>query len=161
MLPPDSLVIDLIFRAGAELDPENLVLAMGGNEVAESRKLLDPDMVDPRFELTMSPSMPFRRRGERRLLLIDDSVAPLRPDIEKDPVCSVDLRPEKERLLALCDAADVRLGRISGFSVWGDAVWVARSATDLRGVCLISWALDPTMDVSGKRRGSQLTQAEF
>ena len=161
MLPVDSLVIDLIFQSGAELDPEKLVEAMGGNEVAETRKLLDPDMVDPRFELTMSPSMPFRQRGERRLLVIDDSVAPLRPDLETDPVCKTDLRPEKERLLALCDACDVRLGRITGFSVWGDAVWVARNAKDLRGICLISWALDPTMDVSGKRRASQLTQPEF
>ena len=29
--------------------------------------------------MELSPSMPFRRRGERRLMVIDDSVAPMRP----------------------------------------------------------------------------------
>jgi hypothetical protein len=38
---------------------------------------------------------------------------------------------------------------------------VARDARDLRGVCLIPWALDPTVDVNGKRRAGRLSQAEF
>ena len=43
-----------------------LVAALGGPEVATNRKILDPDMQDPRFEMELSPSFPFRRRGERR-----------------------------------------------------------------------------------------------
>src|SRR5690606_20518282 len=70
-------------------------------------------------------------------------------------------RTEKERLIRVCQSAPVRLGRINALGSWGDAVLVARSARDLRGICLIPWALDPTMDVSGKRRASRLSQAEF
>jgi hypothetical protein len=118
-------------------------------------------MQDPRFEMELSPSMPFRRQNERRLMIIDDSVAPMRKDPRTDPVVPIDLRPEKERLIAACNAVPVRLGRIGALGSWGDAVLVARDARDLRGVCLIPWALDPTVDVSGKRRASRLTQQEF
>jgi hypothetical protein len=78
VLQLDSLVADLIFQADAEIDPEKLVEALGGRELAATRKILDPDLQDPRFEMELSPSMPFRRRGERRLMIIDDSVAPMR-----------------------------------------------------------------------------------
>ncbi|HLU66621.1 MAG TPA: hypothetical protein VKZ63_10115 [Kofleriaceae bacterium] len=161
MLALDSLVIDLIFQANAALDPPQLIEALGGEEVVQGRKILDPDMQDPRFELELSPSMPFRRQGERRLMIIDDSVAPMRKDPRADPVVPIDLRTEKERLIRVCQSAPVRLGRINALGSWGDAVLVARSARDLRGICLIPWALDPTMDVSGKRRASRLSQAEF
>jgi len=161
MLALDSLVIDLIFRANSDLKPEDLILALGGDDIVRERKILDPDMQDPRFELELSPSMPFRRQGERRLMVIDDSVAPMRKDPRTDAVIPIDLRPEKERLIQACASTPVRLGRLNALGSWGDAVLVARDARDLRGACLIPWALDPTVDVSGKRRASRLTQAEF
>src|SRR5688572_32234563 len=55
----------------------------------------------------------------------------------------------------------VRLGRISALGSWGDAVMVAESARDLRGIALLMWVLDPNIDVSGKRRATRLSQAEF
>ena len=161
MLALDSLVLDLIFKANAAFKPEDLLDALGGDEVVQGRKILDPDMQDPRFEMELSPSMPFRRQNERRLMIIDDSVAPMRKDPRTDPIVPIDLRPEKERLIAACQAVPVRLGRLSALGSWGDAVLVARDARDLRGVCLIPWALDPTVDVAGKRRASRLTQQEF
>lgn len=159
MLALDSLVTDLMFRGDAQLDQQQLIDALGGPEVAKQRKLLDPDMLDPRMEMELSPSIPFRRRNERRLMIIDDS-APLRAD-PQEPVVPVDLRPAKEALIAMCEALPVKLGRLFALGSWGDAVLVARSARDLRGVCLIAWALDPTVDIDGKRRASQLGRAEF
>lgn len=161
MLAIDSPVLDLIFKANAELKPEELIAALGGDDVVRERKILDPDMQDPRFELELSPSMPFRRQSERRLMVIDDTVAPMRKDPRADAIVPIDLRPEKERLIAVCEAVPVRMGRLNALGSWGDAVLVARDARDLRGICLIPWALDPTVDVSGKRRASRLSQAEF
>lgn len=159
MLALDSLVTDLMFRGDAQLDQQQLIDALGGPEVAKQRKLLDPDMLDPRMEMELSPSIPFRRRNERRLMIIDDS-APLRAD-PQEPVVPVDLRPAKEALIAMCEALPIKLGRLFALGSWGDAVLVARSARDLRGVCLIAWALDPTIDIDGKRRANQLGRAEF
>ncbi len=161
MLALDSLVIDLIFEANAEIDPEALVAALGGEEIAGTRKILDPDMQDPRFEMEVSPSIPFRRRGERRLMIIDDSVAPMRADPRTDPLIPIDLRPEKERLLEMCRTAPIRMGRIFALGSMADAVLVAKDARDLRAICLLPWALDPTIDVNGKRRAGQLSQKEF
>lgn len=161
MLALDSLVIDLIFQKDAPLDPDTLIDALGGEEAVASRKILDPDMQDPRFEMEVSPSMPFRRRGERRLMIVDDSVAPMRQDPRRDMVVPIDLRGEKERLIHLCEVLDVRLGRIFALGSWGSAVTVARSARDLRAISLLLWALNPMIDVDGNRRASQLTQSEF
>ena len=159
MLALDSLVTDLMFRGDAQLDQQQLIDALGGPEVAKQRKLLDPDMLDPRMEMELSPSIPFRRRNERRLMIIDDS-APLRAD-PQEPVVPVDLRPAKEALIAMCEALPIKLGRLFALGSWGDAVLVVRSPRDLRGVCLIAWALDPTTDIDGKRRANQLGRAEF
>ncbi len=159
MLALDSLVTDLIFKQAAQLDQQTLIDALGGVEAAKQKKLLDPDMLDPRMEMELSPSMPFRRRGERRLMIIDDS-QPLRED-PQNPLVDVDLRPAKEALIAMCEALPVRLGRLFALGAWGDAVLVARSARDLRAISLLAWALDPTVDVDGKRRASQLGKAEF
>ncbi|MBZ0236359.1 MAG: hypothetical protein K8M05_28785, partial [Deltaproteobacteria bacterium] len=159
MLALDSLVTDLIFTQAAQLDQKTLIDALGGVEEAKQKKLLDPDMLDPRMEMELSPSMPFRRRGERRLMIIDDS-QPLRED-PQDPLVKLDLRPAKEALIALCTALPVRLGRLFALGSWGDAVLVARSARDLRAISLLSWVLDPTVDVDGKRRASQLSKSEF
>jgi hypothetical protein len=73
MLALDSLVTDLIFRGDVPLEQATLLDALGGPEVAKQKKLLDPDMLDPRVEMELSPSIPFRRRNERRLMIIDDS----------------------------------------------------------------------------------------
>ena len=159
MLALDSLVTDLIFSQAAQLDQKTLIDALGGVEEAKQKKLLDPDMLDPRMEMELSPSMPFRRRGERRLMIIDDS-QPLRED-PQDPLVKLDLRPAKEALLALCTTLPVRLGRLFALGSWGDAVLVARSARDLRAISLLSWVLDPQVDVDGKRRASQLSKSEF
>jgi hypothetical protein len=157
----DSLVTDLMFEARGQLDQKTLLDALGGPEAAKEKKLLDPDMLDPRVEMELSPSMPFRRRGERRLMIIDDSVAPMRADPRTDPVVPIDLRPHKEALIAMCQKLPVRLGRLFALGSWGDAVLVARSARDLRGVALIAWALDPTVDVDGRQSASQLTKQQF
>lgn len=161
MLAFDSLVLDLIFQSGAEIDPDALVVALGGAETAAARKILDPDMQDPRFEMELSPSFPFRQQAERRLMIIDDSVAPMRSDPNADPVVPLDLRPEKERLIAMCTAAPIRLGRVFALGTLADAVLVARSARDLRAIALLPWVLDPSIDVEGKRRAGQLTKEEF
>jgi len=161
MLALDSLVIDLIFQKGAELDPEVMVEALGGVELAQTRNIVDPDMQDPRFEMELSPSMPFRRRGERRLMIIDGSVAPMREDPRAESVIPLDLTAEKDRLLALCAALPVRLGRISALGSWGDAVMIARDATDFRAIALLSWMLNPTLDAEGRKRGGRLSQSEM
>ena len=38
---------------------------------------------------------------------------------------------------------------------------VARSARDLRAIALLPWALDPQVDIDGKRRATPLSQKEF
>lgn len=161
MLALDSLVLDLIFQKSATLDPDVLIEALGGEDAVQTRKILDPDMQDPRFEMELSPSMPFRKRGERRLMIIDDSVAPMRENPRKDVVVPIDLRPEKERLIEVCLALDVKLGRLFALGSWGDAVLVARSARDLRGIALMFWVLSPQLDVDGQKRGARLSPTEF
>lgn len=166
MLALDSLVTDLIFEARGDLDQQSLIGALsdafGGEEGLKQKKILDPDRLDPRLEMELSPSMPFRRQGERRLMVIDDSVAPMRADPRTDPVVPVDLRAAKESLIGLCAALPVRVGRLFALGSWGDAVLVARSARDLRGVSLIAWALDPVLDVDGKPAATgQLSKQQF
>lgn len=158
MLAPDSLVTDLMFDRNAALDQQVLLDALGGKEAAATLKLLDADMLGPR-EMEISPSRPFRRMGERRLMIFDDS-QPLRAEPES-PLVTVDLRPAREKLIALCKQLPVRLGRLFALGSWGDAVIVAKSARDLRGICLLPWVLDPQIDVDGKRRAVPLTQKEF
>jgi hypothetical protein len=159
-LAVDSLVTDLIFKANAQVEQETLLDALGGLDKNPDITLLDVDRLDPRMEMELSPSMPFRRRAERRLLIIDGSVAPMRQSPD-DPIASIDLRPAKEQLVAMCEKLPVRLGRLFALGSWGDAVLVARSARDLRGISLIPWALDPQVDQDGKRRATPLTQQEF
>jgi hypothetical protein len=161
MLALDSLVTDLIFTGNAQIDQKTLIEGLGGQEILEKRQLIDVDRLDPRAEMELSPSMPFRHRGERRLLMVDDSVAPLRPDPEKDLVVPLDLRPYKETLIGMCEALPLRAGRLFALGSWGDAVIVTRSARDLRAIALIPWALDPQTDVDGKRRQTPLSQKEF
>jgi len=76
-------------------------------------------------------------------------------------VVPLDLRAEKERLIQACEALPVRLGRLSALGSWGDAVLVARSAVDMRALALMSWLLDPMVDVDGKRRPSQLSRGDI
>jgi hypothetical protein len=157
----DSLVTDLIFQATAAIDQKVLIDGLGGQEALESKQLLDVDRLDPRAEMELSPSMPFRRRGERRLMMLDDQVVTPREDPQNDPLIKADLRPAKEALIAMAQALPIRLGRLFVLGSWGDAVLVARSARDLRGIALLPWALDPQVDVDGKRRATPLSQKEF
>jgi hypothetical protein len=157
----DSLVTDLIFQSSAAIDQKALIDGLGGQEALEAKQLLDVDRLDPRAEMELSPSMPFRRRGERRLMLIDEHTVTPRADPQTDSWIKTDLRPAKEALIASCQQLPVRLGRLFVLGSWGDAVLVARNVRDLRGICLLPWALDPQVDVDGKRRQTPLSQKEF
>ncbi|HEU4726832.1 MAG TPA: hypothetical protein VFT22_03055 [Kofleriaceae bacterium] len=157
----DALVTDLMFQSSAAIDQKVLIDGLGGPTALEGKQLLDVDRLDPRAEMELSPSMPFRRRGERRLMLIDDQTITPRPDPQTDPWIKADLRPAKEALIAICQALPIRLGRLFALGSWGDAVLVARTVRDLRGICLLPWALDPQVDVDGKRRQTPLSQKEF
>jgi hypothetical protein len=161
MLQMDSLVTDLIFKSNSTLDQAALLEGLGGKEIIAKWKVLDPDMLDPRVEMEMSPSMPFRGRGERRLMLIDEAGAPMREKPDMATPIPIDLRAAKEELIAICEKLPVRLGRLFALGSWGDAVLVARSARDFRALALMPWALDPNVDIDGKRRGTQLSQKEF
>ncbi len=161
MLQLDSIVTDLMFQATAAIDQQTLIDGLGGEDVLKTKQLLDVDRLDPRAEMELSPSMPFRRRGERRLMIIDDQATPPRQDPANDPFIKVDLRPYKESLIASCQKLPVRLGRVFALGSWGDAVIVARSMRDVRAICLLPWALDPQVDVDGKRRQTPLSQKEF
>ncbi len=157
----DTLVMDLMFQASAAIDQKTLIEGLGGQDALEARQLLDVDRLDPRAEMELSPSMPFRRRTERRLMILDESVITPRADPTADPIIDGDLRPAKEQLIAACTALPIRLGRLFALGSWGDAVIVARTARDLRGIALLPYALDPNVDVDGKRRGTPLSQKEF
>jgi hypothetical protein len=157
----DSLVTDLIFQSSAAIDQKVLIDGLGGQDALESKQLLDVDRLDPRAEMELSPSMPFRRRGERRLMVIDDQTITPRPDPQADPWIKGDLRPAKEALITTCQNLPMRLGRLFMLGSWGDAVLVARTIRDLRGICLLPWALDPQVDIDGKRRQTPLSQKEF
>lgn len=157
----DSLVTDLMFQASAAIDQKTLIEGLGGQEALETKQLLDVDRLDPRAEMELSPSMPFRRRGERRLMIIDDQIVTPRADPQTDPLIKEDLRAAKETLIGICQKLPIRLGRLFVLGSWGDAVIVARTVRDLRGIALLPWALDPQVDVDGKRRATPLSQKEF
>jgi hypothetical protein len=157
----DSLVTDLMFQATAAIDQKTLIDGLGGQDALEGKQMLDVDRLDPRAEMELSPSMPFRRRGERRLMLIDDQAITPRADPQTDSWIRSVLRPAKEALIAMCQRLPVRLGRLFALGSWGDAVIVARSVRDLRAIALIPWALDPQVDIDGKRRQTPLSQKEF
>jgi len=157
----DSLVTDLMFQSTAAIDQKSLIDGLGGQDALEGKQMLDVDRLDPRAEMELSPSMPFRRRGERRLMLIDDQAVTPRPDPQADSWVRSDLRPAKEALIATCQKLPVRLGRLFVLGSWGDAVLVARSVRDLRAIALVPWALDPQVDLDGKRRQTPLSQKEF
>lgn len=161
MLSLDTLVTDLIFVANAQLDQKTLIAGLGGEDGLTGLKLLDVDSLDPRAEMELFPSMPFRRRGERRLLFIADDAGPMRAEPAPDAVVPIDLRPAKEKLIAMCAALPIRLGRMFAMGSWGDAVLVARSLRDLRALALLPWVLDPQTDVDAKKRASPLSQKEF
>jgi hypothetical protein len=150
-----------MFQASAAIDQQTLIDGLGGEEVLATKQLLDVDRLDPRAEMELSPSMPFRRRGERRLMIIDDKATTPREDPAADPFIKVDLRPFKESLIKIVETLPVRLGRLFALGGWGDAVLVAKSMRDLRGIALLAYALDPQVDVDGKRRATPLSQKEF
>jgi len=157
----DSLVTDLMFQANAAIDQKTLIDGLGGQEALETKQLLDVDRLDPRAEMELSPSMPFRRRGERRLMIIEETTITPRPDPQADPIVIGDLRAAKESLINTVASLPVRLGRLFALGSWGDAVIVARNARDLRGIALLPYALDPQVDLDGKRRATPLSQKEF
>src|ERR1044071_5046082 len=109
----DSLVTDLMFQSSAAIDQKTLIDGLGGQEALEGKQMLDVDRLDPRAEMELSPSMPFRRRGERRLMIIDDQAITPRADPQADSMIRSDIRPAKEALVAICQHLPVRLGRLS------------------------------------------------
>jgi len=161
MLQIDSIVTDLMFQASASIDQQTLIDGLGGEDILKTKQLLDVDRLDPRAEMELSPSMPFRRRGERRLMIIDDQATTPREDPTVDPMIKADLRPFKEALIEMCTKLPIRLGRIFALGSWSDAVIVTRSVRDLRAIALLPWALDPHVDIDGKRRQTPLSQKEF
>src|SRR5512134_266655 len=122
MLQLDSIVTDLMFQSTAAIDQTTLIDGLGGEEVLQTKQLLDVDRLDPRAEMELSPSMPFRRRGERRLMIIDDQATTPRTDPQNDPMIKSDLRTHKETLVNTCQKLPIRLGRLFALGSWGDAV---------------------------------------
>lgn len=157
----DSLVTDLMFQANSAIDQKTLIDGLGGETALEAKQLLDVDRLDPRAEMELSPSMPFRRRTERRLMIIDDAIVTPRADPGAEPIINNDLRAAKEQLIEICTKLPIRLGRLFVLGTWGDAVIVARNVKDLRAIALLPWALDPQVDETGKRRQTPLSQKEF
>src|ERR1041385_6924513 len=98
----DSIVTDLMFQANAAIDQKTLIEGLRGGAALEAKQLLDVDRLDPRAEMELSPSMPFRRRGERRLMIIDDQAITPRADPQTDSMIRSDIRPAKEALIAIC-----------------------------------------------------------
>ncbi|TMQ12408.1 MAG: hypothetical protein E6J91_20895 [Deltaproteobacteria bacterium] len=123
----DSLVTDLIFQASAAIDQKTLIDGLGGQEGLEGKQLLDIDRLDPRAEMELSPSMPFRRRGERRLMIIDEHAITPRPDPQADSWIRSDLRPAKEALISTCQKLPVRLGRLVSV-LEADGTWDQRKS---------------------------------
>src|SRR3954470_5448264 len=120
----DSLVTDLMFAANAAIDQKTLIEGLGGETALENKQLLDVDRLDPRAEMELSPSMPFRHRGERRLMIIDDKAVTPRENPQADPLIKTDLRDAKETLIKTCQTLPIRLGRLFVLGSWGDAVLV-------------------------------------
>lgn len=160
MFAVDTLVFDVILPASARPTPEQVQDGLGGAEAAEARAIIDVDLDLPQLEQEISPTFLLRRRGDRRILIADEAGAPLRPN-RTSPVVARDLRPEKERLASFIEKTGSRMGRMNTFGTWGDAVIVTRSLRELRAIALLGWALDPTMDLDGRRRAGQLSQREF
>jgi hypothetical protein len=161
MFPRDSLVLDVIFPARARPTAEQVTEGLGGEAVTQSRMIVDIDLDLPQIEAEVSPTFLLRRRGERRVFIVDEASGPLRQSPRTQPIVARDLRPERDRLAAVVEKTGARLGRLGAFGAWGDAVIVARSARDLRAVMLLSWALDPRVDLEGNRRASPLSEQEL
>lgn len=159
MLSLDSLVFDLILPGTARPTPEQVVEALGGEDIAKTRAILDVDLDVPQIEAEISPTFLIRRRGDRRILVVAEG--PLRQNPRTQPVIAKDLRPEKDRLVKLMQATGARIGRMGAFGAWGDAVIVCRTARELRSILLLAWGLDPFVDLDGRKRGQQLSQREF
>jgi hypothetical protein len=160
MFPIDALVFDIILPATARPTAEHIKEALG-EEAAASRLVVDVDLDFPQLEAEISPTFLLRKRGDRRIYVVDESSAPMRQNPRAQPIVPRDLRAEKDRLVRLVGKMGARLGRMNAFGTWGDAVVVARSARDLRAVALLGWALDPVVDLEGRRRSQQLSQREF
>jgi hypothetical protein len=161
MLSPDTLTLDIILPANAQPTPEALLEGLGGQDVAANRYVIDVDLDLPQIEQELSPTVMLRRRGERRLFIVDDKSGPMRKNPRAEPVVTRDLRGEQARLIAVVDKLGARLGRLGALGAWGDAVWVTRTPRDLRALALLSWVLDPQTDIDGRRRATPLSEREF
>ncbi len=161
MFSLDSLYFDILFPATARPTPEQLFAGLGGAEIAKTRSIVDIDLDLPQIEAEVSPTFPLRRRGERRIFIVDEESGPLRQNPRTEFLVSRDLRVEQDRLIAVVEATGARMGRMGTFGTWGEAVVVVRTARDLRAVMLLGWGLDPQTDVDGRRRAGQLSQKEF
>lgn len=161
MFALDCLIFDIILPANARPSAAQVTEGLGGEEVAQKRLILDVDLDLPQLEAEISPSFLLRRRGERRILVVDEAGGPLRQDPRTQAVVARDLRAEKDRLANLIAKSGARIGRMGAFGTWGEAAVVARTGRDLRAVLLLGWALDPTLDLDGRQRAQQLSQREF
>jgi hypothetical protein len=157
----DTPVFDLIYPADATPEPNALITALGGPEAVKTRIVLDVDVDLPQYEQELNPTILVRKRGERRLLIIDETQKPMRKDPQREPIIAVDLRAQRDTLIAVVAATGARIGRLQAFGSFGDAAVVVRKPVDLRALSLLSWVLDPQTDVDGRRRATPLTQREF
>ena len=160
MLEPHLLVLDIIFDAKSEIDSDSFVAAFGGEDLLKTYTIFDPDTQDPRLEMELSPSYPFRRQRERRLMIIDNDFGALKQK-EDQLVVTKDLRDKKKQLLDLFKNLPLRFARLFSLGTWGDAVWISKDAADFRAISLLGWALDPNTDEDGKTRETPLNQREF
>ncbi len=157
----DCAFIDLVLPADAQPNEAALIEALGGAEASAGFAVLDVDHDVPQYETDVSPTLPLRRAGERRLLFVDQASGPLRASPRTEPIVARDLRPDVARLVALVELLGARFGRLGAFASFGDAAIAVRSVRDLRGLMLLGWAYDPTRDLEGRRRATPLTQREF
>ena len=152
MLQLDSIVTDLMFQAPRRSISKTLIEASAARTSLETKQLLDVDRLDPRAEMELSPSMPFRRRGERRLMIIDDRRRRRARIRQADPFIKADLRPFKEALIAMLpEAADAARPPVRARQLGRRGARRAQRARPARHR-LLPWALDPQVDVDGKRR---------
>ena len=136
--------------------------ASAGRTALETKQLLDVDRLDPRAEMELSPSMPFRRRGERRLMIIDDTgdhAAPGSAGRSADQERPAPRQGGADRDLP--GAADPARPAVRARQLGRRGARRAQRRATCAAICLLPWALDPQVDVDGKRRATPLSQKEF
>ncbi len=159
MLSIDSLTLDLVFLRGKMPQEESLAALVPADEEEPRWQAIDADY-QPEFEQQISPTAPFRRPEERRILAIDIAGGSLAAE-EGAGFCNKDLRKDKELLLTIAADPAIRFARMGTLGGFADAVLVARSLQDIRAYALLLWVYSPMIDADGRSRSSQLPPTEI